>query len=342
MLEAACILLAAMVADALLGDPRCPLHPVRLVGRAISFAERVLRSLRLSGIVGGAVLALAVPGAFVAAYLAGRHGLGRVDQWAVLAIDAFALWSCIGLKDLVRHTVPVAAALEAGDLPAARARVQMIVSRDASVLDEAGVGRAAVESVAENFVDAALAPLFWFATGAAASHFAGAGWIPPAAAGCAAALAHRAVNTLDAMVGYRSEHYERFGKASARLDDVLNFVPARLSAIFLFGAAMVLRSRPFAGLGAFFRHRLAHTSPNSAHAESFIAGALGVRLGGPSVYAHGTVEKPWLGTGPVGAGAAEVRRSCRLVWWAGWLAAFAAVGVSVALADAGDFVRLCH
>ncbi|MHC4200309.1 MAG: adenosylcobinamide-phosphate synthase CbiB [Planctomycetota bacterium] len=323
MPECAGVLLAAMVLDALLGDPRYPLHPVRLMGYAAKLLEAVLRGLRLSGIIGGGVLALAVPAAFMAGYFHARLGLARVGPWPALLLDTSAVYSCVAFKDLLRHARPIASALESGDLPVARERVGLIVGRDASVLSAEGVARAAVESVAESFVDGILSPLFWFVAGAVAAHFAG---IAPCTGGCLGAIAQRAVSTLDSMVGYRNERYARFGWASARLDDAMNFVPARLAAASLFVAAAALRFRALAGLKVFLRQRLSHPSPNAGHAESFVAGALDLKLGGPTAYPDGVVDKPWIGDGCEGAVAGDIRSACRLVGLAGWLAVCAAVG----------------
>jgi len=242
--------------------------------------------------------------------------------YAAVAFDVFVVYACLALKDMARHALPVAAALEADDLPSARAAVQRIVGRDAAVLDAPGVARAAVESVAESFVDGFFAPVCWFVAGALLAGVAGADALPWAVG---AALAYRTINTLDSMVGYRDARYLLFGRVSARLDDALNFVPARLSLPILFLAAGMCRLDARAGWRSARRDRLKHESPNAAHAESFAAGALGLRLGGPLQYPDGPLDKPWIGDGTPAARPPHIRDGCRLVQWAGALSVAAGV-----------------
>jgi adenosylcobinamide-phosphate synthase len=317
MNEAAAILLAAGALDGLLGDPVYAAHPVRLMGALIALLERGLRRARLDGIAGGVLLVLLVGLATLGVYAAGRAALWAIHPWAAAAWDVFLVYSCLALKDMVRHARPIAAALAAGDLPKARERVQRIVGRDASRLDAAGVARATVESVAESFVDGFLAPVFWFTAAGVAAHGIGLS-AAPAAAG--AALLYRAANTMDSMVGYRNETYRLFGRAAARFDDALNFAPARLALPLLTAAAALCGPRAAPAWRAGLRDRLKHDSPNSAHAESVVAGALGLRLGGPTVYDDGAVEKPWLGDGTADARPEHIARVCRLVLTAGALA----------------------
>ena len=322
-MDAAWIVLAgAYGVDSLVGDPVYSLHPVRLIGRAVAWLERGLRALRLSGILGGAWLAIAMLLLVLGVYVALRRFFGGLHPYAAVALDVFIVYSCLALKDMALHARPVAAALEAGDVPAARAAVQRVVGRDAAVLDAPGVARAAVESVAESFVDGFFAPVCWFLAAAVVAGLAGAEVLPWAVG---ATLAHRTINTLDSMVGYRDERYLLFGRVSARLDDAVNFIPARLSLPLLFAAAGFCRLDARAGWRVACRDRLKHESPNAAHAESFAAGALGLRLGGPLQYPDGPVDKPWIGDGTPEARPSHIRDVCRLVQWAGALA----VGVSV-------------
>jgi adenosylcobinamide-phosphate synthase len=240
-----------------------------------------------------------------------RH-LGR---WAIWIWRIYLTTSCIALRDLIDHARPVAEALRAGDLTRARAAVQRIVGRDAALLDEPGVARAAVETVAENFVDGLLAPLFWYVVGAAAFRN-----IEAATGALAALVAYRAANTLDAMVGYRNERYILFGRAAARLDDVMNFIPARLSVSILSLSAALCGQDGLSALKVAWRDRTKHVSPNAGHPESCLAGALHIRLGGPTVYPHGTVERPWLGDGDSEIAPAHIDRCCRIVFIAGCVA----------------------
>ena len=325
------VLATAYGADSLLGDNAYPLHPVRLIGRTIALLERGLRALGLSGLAGGALLAAATVAAVLGVYTQLRWLCGVWHPAAAFALDAFVVYSCLALKDMARHALPVAAALEAGDLPAARAAVQGIVGRDAAVLDAAGVARAAVESVAESFVDGFYAPVCWFTAGAVLAGVVGAQTVPWAVG---AALVYRVVNTLDSMVGYRDARYLFFGRVSARTDDALNFVPARLSLPLLAAAAAVCRLDFRAGWRVALRDRLKHESPNSAHAESFAAGALGLRLGGPTQYADGPVDKPWIGDGSAAARPVHIRDVCRLVRWGGALSVAACVVLLIAAGGA--------
>ena len=273
---------AGLVADRLLGEPPGPLHPVRGFGAVMRAVEaRCWRDSRAAGAV----------------HLAAGIAVGTAAGAAVPSTAA-ATWLAVGGSALWSAAEDVGAALEAGDLEHARALLPSLVGRDPTGLDEKEIARAAVESVAENTVDAIVAPALWAALG-----------------GAPAALAYRAVNTLDAMVGHHSPRYERYGWASARVDDAVNVVPARLA------AALVAAVRPRAAARvatAVLRDAPAHPSPNAGVVEAAFAAALGVSLGGVNVYPYGIEERPRLGDGPppeVG----DIRRAVRLssdVTWA--------------------------
>lgn len=327
MNSAALVLALAVALDLLAGDPVYPLHPVRLIGKLAAGAERVLRRAGLRGTVGGILLTVTMATAATAAYAAIRGGiarlLGGLSAAAAGGIDVFVLYSVIALRDMVAHARPVSRALAMHDTDTARRGLQRIVGRDVARLDEPGMARAAVESVAESFVDGFLAPLFWYTAAGTAAAAAG---LPPAPAGVGAALLYRTVNTLDSRVGYRNERYRRFGTASARADDVLNFLPARLApAILWIGARFLPGLDGRSGLRTARRDRLKHVSPNAGHAESFVAGALGLKLGGPTAYPGGTVAKPWLGDGGRPADGAAIEKACRLSLASGIAAAAAAI-----------------
>jgi len=238
------------------------------------------------------------------------------------------VYSCVALRDLMKHAKPIIEALDMTNLPAARKALQEIVGRDASVLDAHGVARAAVESVSEGFLDGVFSPMIWYVFGAAYAFLAHLSPLPWAVT---AMLVYRATNTLDSMVGYQNERYLRFGRVSAKLDDVLNFIPARLAVPVLFVASAVCGLNSRAGWQTALRDRLKHESPNSAHTESFAAGALGLRLGGPLRYPDGNVEKPWLGDGSPDATAKDIRSVCRLVLCAGWISMLVCVGLLLIL-----------
>jgi adenosylcobinamide-phosphate synthase len=227
-----------------------------------------------------------------------------------MAMVATATWAVLGSRSLRAEASAVADLLDAGDLAGARQRVTHLVGRDPDSLDADGVARAAVESVAENTCDAVVAPLFWGAL-----------------AGLPGLLGYRAVNTLDAMVGHRSTRYARFGWASARLDDVANAVPARMTAALTALAAPAVSGDPVRALRTAARDGRKHPSPNAGVSEAAFAGALALRLGGRNVY-HGRVElRPVLGDGTTPT-AADIRRANRLC--AGVTAAAAAIAAVIA------------
>ncbi len=316
MSEAALILGAAFALDLLLGDPTYRLHPVRCIGHTVCFLERQLRRMHLSGLLGGGLLVLLTLIVTLGVYLGFAEIARRCGGWVLWIWRVYLTTSCIALRDLIDHVRPVAAALRAEDLSRARTAVQRIVGRDTKRLGPAEVARATVETVAENFVDSFLSPLFWYIAGAVALRS-----IAPATGALAALVAYRTINTLDAMVGYRSERYLLFGRAAARLDDIMNFIPARLSVPLLSLSAGLCRQDGRGAWRVALRDRKKHVSPNAGHPESCLAGALHVRLGGPVTYPHGSVEKPWLGCGSDQVTAWHIDAACRIVLLAGGVAA---------------------
>lgn len=272
------IIIAALLLDLVIGDPRWLPHPVVQIGRVISFLEPRLRAVfRDTRAAGVALFVLTVAVSAGAAWLV--LDLARAVAPLCHTISAVAVsCTCLAARSLHRESALVARALHEGDIGTARQRLAMIVGRDTDRLDEAGIWRALIETVSENTSDGIIAPLFWLTVG-----------------GPVAGIAYKAVSTLDSMVGYRNERYLLFGRASARMDDLLNFVPARLTVLL-----MVL-SAPLAGLSArgaariALRDRRNHPSPNSGHPEAAAAGALGVRLGGPASYGGVTSLKMHIG-----------------------------------------------
>ncbi|SEN62334.1 cobalamin biosynthesis protein [Nonomuraea pusilla] len=287
--------------DRLIGDPRTA-HPVALFGGGAARLESVLYAdARPNGV---AHVALCVGGAAALGVLASRPR----NPVARTALTAAATWAVLGGTTLAREGAFMADALERGDVAAARARLPHLCGRDPSALGPQELARATVESLAENTSDAVVAPLFWGAV-----------------AGVPGLLAYRAVNTLDAMVGHRSPRYERFGWAAARLDDVANYVPARLTAAFT-----VLAGPDRRGALAMWRrdgHR--HPSPNAGRCEASFAGALGVTLGGTNVYGGRTEHRPTMGVGPK-PDVGDIRRAVRLTRLVGLAAAGAALAATVA------------
>src|SRR4051794_28579156 len=282
-------LLAGVLLDAAIGDPRrC--HPVSGFGRFAGALEpRMYRPTVAAGVRYAAVAAGVPVAAAVVASVATRRRPGLRA-----GLVAAATWSVLGATSLRREGMKMADALGSGDLAAARQRLPHLCGRDPSTLAEPELARATVESVAENTSDAAVGALVWGAV-----------------AGLPGLVGYRAVNTLDAIVGHRSPRYARFGTAAARLDDLANLVPARLTAALTVAASPVVGGSPVRTLGTWLRDGRRHPSPNSGQCEAAAAGALGVRLGGRNVYAGRVDERPRLGDGPL-PGAADIRRAVRL------------------------------
>jgi adenosylcobinamide-phosphate synthase len=228
-------------------------------------------------------------------YLGARLLLSNLHPRLCLVLDAFVVYSCLSLKDLIVHAKKVLAALESDDLAGARHAVQRMVGRDANLLDASGVARAALESTAENFTDGFLSPLFWYGTGCCTARAAG---IDPLTGAVAGILAHRTVNTLDSMVGYRSRKYLYFGRASARLDDVMNYIPARMSIPVMVASAGLCGWIRKGAWRQAIRDRLKPSFPQCRTCRELQCRGAGIRLGGPTAYPFGLVGKPWLGAGP--------------------------------------------
>lgn len=279
-------LLLGTALDAVVPDPRRG-HPVAAFGSAAGALER--RLWADSQARGAVFTAVCVGGTVLAGRAVERHSGG-----ARTAVVAVATWAVLGSRSLRAEATAVGELLEAGDLAGAQQRVTHLVGRDPETLDAVGVARAAVESVAENTCDAVVAPLFWGAL-----------------AGVPGLLGYRAVNTLDAMVGHKSAHYTRFGWASARLDDVANAVPARVTAALTAAVAPAAGGDPVRALRTAARDGRKHPSPNSGVSEAAFAGALGLRLGGRNVYQGRVEERPVLGDG-VAPTATDIRRTNRL------------------------------
>jgi len=271
-------ILAAFGLDLLLGDPRWLPHPVKLIGRFASALEaplrRQIRRTRLAGILAVCIV-LGLTG--ISAFLLIR-GTAALHPAAGDAVSIILLYTTFASRDLMQHSHRVYQALRNADLQEARRRVAMLVGRDTGSLDEAGVARAAVESVAENLVDGVTAPIFFAVLG-------GPVW----------AMLYKAINTLDSTFGYKDDRYILFGWASARLDDAANYLPARLTAPLVAVAAAVFGHRPLQSLRILRRDGRKHASPNAGLSEAAMAGALGVQLGGLNHYGGEPYEGSHLG-----------------------------------------------
>ena len=311
-------LVLGFLLDLAFGDPRWLYHPIRMIGNLIAWAEKPFRAAfpksekgELAAGTFFAVFVVAVSTAAPAILLALAS---RLSLWLVFALEVFWSFQILAAKSLKSESMKVYAALKEGDLPKARKAVSMIVGRDTQKLTEKGVAKAAVETVAENSSDGVIAPLLFLALG-----------------GPALGFFYKAVNTLDSMVGYKNDTYLYFGRFSAKLDDVLNFIPSRIS-----GLLLVLAS-PLAGLsmeGAwkiFRRDRRNHASPNSAQTEAAAAGALGVQLAGDAYYFGKLYKKPTIGDPLRPVEYEDIRRVNRLMYAAVCLALVLAVLASAAV-----------
>lgn len=282
-------LVLGFAADRVLGDP-ARFHPVAGFGRVAGTVER--RTWADDRASGARYAAMLVAGTGTLGLLADRAMRRRPAAQTLLT--AATTWAVVGGRSLGREAVRVESHLERADLLAARQQLTHLVGRDPSQLDAAEISRATVESVAENTSDAVVAPLLAGAVG-----------------GIGGLVAYRAANTLDAMVGHRSARYERFGWASARLDDVLNLAPARLSAVLAAVLAPLVDGRRTDAFEAWTRDARRHPSPNAGPVEAAFAGALGVRLGGTNVYGARVEHRPTLGHGRAPA-VHDIGRSVRL------------------------------
>lgn len=282
--------LVGYLADLVLGDPKRG-HPVAVFGAAAASVERV--SYRDSRIAGAVHVGVTVGAVSLAGAVLQRVAVRRGPLWSVAATAA-ATWISLGGTSLARTGLAMADLLARGDIGAARSLLPSLCGRDPAVLDGPGLTRAALESVAENTSDAQVAPLLWASVG-----------------GMPAVLAYRGINTLDSMIGHRSPRYIRFGWAAARLDDLANYVPARVTAALVVVCAPVTGCSPSGAVRAWRRDAARHPSPNAGAVEAVFAGALGVRLGGPTQYRHELQIRPTLGEGPAPT-VADLRRAVRL------------------------------
>jgi adenosylcobinamide-phosphate synthase len=281
--------LAGYLADLVLADPRTG-HPVAGFGAAAAAVERVTyRDSRIGGVAHVGILVGAV--SLLGAGLQRHARRGRL--WSAAA-TAVATWIALGGTTLARTGLAMGDLVSRDDVEGARRLLPALCGRDPALLDAAGLTRAAVESVAENTSDATVAPLLWATVG-----------------GVPAVLGYRAVNTLDSMVGHRSPRYARFGWAAARLDDAANYVAARVTAALVVLCAPIVGGSPSGAVRAWGRDAARHPSPNAGVVEAAFAGALGVRLGGPTAYRYELQIRPTLGEG-VPPSVADLRRAVRL------------------------------
>lgn len=314
--------IAGFVLDLLIGDPHFIPHPVRLIGSLISFCDKRLncdagyniseKKLNLTKYKRGMLLAFTVIFATFAISVIIIVAAYSINLYAGLIAEAVMTWQILATKCLRVEGMRVYDALRTDGIDAGRRAVSMIVGRDTSVLDAAGVTRAAVETIAENTSDGVIAPMLYTAIG-----------------GPVLGFVYKAVNTMDSMLGYKNDKYMYFGRFAARLDDVVNFIPARISAYLMIAAAFI-GGRQFDGKNAyriFKRDRFNHASPNSAQTESVCAGALRVQLAGDAVYFGKLVKKKYIGDCLREIEYEDIKRANRLMYITAFLCELLSVAV---------------
>lgn len=314
--------IAGFVLDLLIGDPHFIPHPIRLIGSLISFCDKRLncdagyniseKKLNLIKYKRGMLLAFTVIFATFAMLVIIIVAAYSINLYAGIIVEAVMTWQILATKCLRVESMRVYDALRTDGVDAGRKAVSMIVGRDTSVLDEAGVTRAAVETIAENTSDGVIAPMLYTAIG-----------------GPVLGFVYKAVNTMDSMLGYKNDKYMYFGRFAARLDDVVNFIPARISAYLMIAAAFI-GGRQFDGKNAyriFKRDRFNHASPNSAQTESVCAGALRVQLAGDAVYFGKLVKKKYIGDGLREIEYEDIKRANRLMYITAFLCELLSVAV---------------
>ena len=292
--------------DLLMGDPHSIPHPVVGIGKLISFLEKGLRRMfpKTDGgeIAAGGVLWVLVV-VICTALPAGILFLcDRLSPWLRLTMESLMCWQILATKSLKDESMKVYMALESGDLEESRHAVSMIVGRDTARLDDAGVTRAAVETVAENTSDGVVAPMLFLALGGAPLGFF-----------------YKAVNTMDSMLGYVEPPYKNIGLVPAKMDDIANFIPSRLSALLMIAAGFLLGFDAKNGWRVFRRDRFNHASPNSAQTESVCAGLLGVRLAGDAWYHGGLHKKKYIGDDTRDITHRDILLACRLLYLTAFL-----------------------
>lgn len=300
---------AGFILDLILGDPAWLYHPVRLIGALISLLEAWCR--RLCGdserklLWAGGILWILVLAVSTGVPLFLLWAAGLVHPYLRFALECFWCWQILAVKSLKTESMKVYDELKKDDLPAARKAVSMIVGRDTERLDEAGVAKAAVETVAENTSDGVVAPLLFLMLGGAPLGFA-----------------YKAINTMDSMIGYKDEKYLYIGRVAAKADDVVNYIPARMSALFMIAAAFLTGLDGRQAWKIFWRDRYNHASPNSAQTEAVCAGALRIRLAGDAYYFGKLYKKKYIGDPLQEVTPEDIPRAARLLYGTAWLAMF--------------------
>lgn len=297
------------ILDLIIGEPHNPYHPVRGIGAFSKGLEKGLRNAfsRNLYLAGGITWALTI----LATYFVTRFLLGQVYRFGFLAgavAEGIVIYFCISATGLISEGLKVIKTLRSGDIEGARKKLSYIVGRDTASLDEKDIVRAVIETVSENMSDGIIAPMMFAALG-----------------GGPLAMAYKAVNTCDSMFGYKNDKYREFGFVSAKMDDLFNYIPARITAYFIVAASYVLKYDFKGSLRIYKRDRYNHLSPNSAHPEAAVAGALGIRLGGVNYYFGKPVEKPTIGDDLNPISVEDVDKTNRILMIVSFIGYFAGV-----------------
>ena len=297
-------IIIGFIIDFFVGDPHAIPHPVVAIGKLISFLDRKLRigDSDKRDILRGVWTVLIVSAVSIAVPSLILWVMWKIHPVAYLAVNSIMCAQIVAARELVRECSAVEKALEKGDVEGARKAVSYVVGRDTEALDKEGICRAAVETIAENGSDGVIAPLFWmFLFGAVGGFF------------------YKAVNTMDSMLGYKNGKYLYFGRAAAKTDDFVNFIPSRISALLMIVSCPLCHLDGKNALRIFRRDRFKHKSPNAAQTESVFAGALNVRLNGPAFYGGVLHEKEYLGDDTRPIAPADIRKSGLLMYTASFM-----------------------
>ena len=284
----------AYVLDLIFGDPQNVVHPVQVIGKIISAGEKVLLRKKYKFLAGAVLNIFTVSITYTLMYLISKSV--KISVFFMI-IEIYLMYTIFSINSLAREGNRVYRILKEGDIEKARKDLSYLVSRDTEMMDEKMIIRSTMETISENTVDGIVAPMFYMFLG-----------------GMPLAMTYKAINTLDSMVGYKNEKYMDFGKFSAKVDDAVNFIPARITGILIVLASMILGYDYKNSLKIFLRDRKNHSSPNSAHSEASVAGALGVQFGGKVSYFGKEIDKPTIGDKTKEFELEDIRKNIRIMY----------------------------
>ena len=284
----------AYILDLIFGDPQNVVHPVQVIGKIISAGEKILLRKKYKFLAGAVLNIFTVSITYTLMYLISKSV--KISVFFMI-IEIYLMYTIFSINSLAREGNRVYRILKEGDIEKARKDLSYLVSRDTETMDEKMIIRSTMETISENTVDGIVAPMFYMFLG-----------------GMPLAMAYKAINTLDSMVGYKNEKYMDFGKFSAKVDDAANFIPARITGILIVLASMILGYDYKNSLKIFIRDRKNHSSPNSAHSEASVAGALGVQFGGKVSYFGKEIDKPTIGDKTKEFELEDIRKNIRIMY----------------------------